>query len=88
MNAEIITGSRKNVMVVPRTAIVLRNDNTVVFRIDEGNSHHVAMVTVETGMTSNNMIEISGMISTEDILVLRGNSFLEDGQQVRVVEDM
>ena len=88
VNAEIITGSRKDVMVVPRTAIVLRNDNTVVFRIDEGNSQHVSMVAVETGITSNNMIEISGMISTEDILVLRGNSFLEDGQQVRVVEDM
>ena len=88
VNTEIITGSRKDVMVVPRTAIVLRNDNTVVFRIDEGNSQHVSMVAVETGITSNNMIEISGMISTEDILVLRGNSFLEDGQQVRVVEDM
>ena len=88
VNAEIITGSREDVMVVPRTAIVLRNDNTVVFRIDEGNSHHVSMVTVKTGMTSNNMIEIIGMISTSDILVLRGNSFLEDGQQVRLVEDL
>lgn len=88
VNAEIITGSRRNVLVVPRTAIVLRDDRPVVFSIMEGNSFHVTQIPVELGITSGHQIEIIGTISTDDLLVFRGNSFLEDGQRVQLVEGM
>ena len=88
VNTEIITGSRENVLVVPQTAVVLRNDKPVVYRIDEGNSYHVTEVPVETGMSSNSMVEIIGTLTIDDLIVLRGNSFLENGQKVQLVEGL
>lgn len=86
VNAEIVARRREDIVVVPESAVVVRNDAPVVFRLVEGNSYHVLMTPVEQGMKSGGMVEIkTGLDDADAVVVVEGNAFLEDGQPVRLV---
>ena len=74
----------RDVLAVPRDALVLREDNTYVFKIDaKGNAQRVA---VETGAEQGTLVEIRGAIAPGDRVIVRGAERLEAGQKVRPVQ--
>jgi RND family efflux transporter MFP subunit len=73
----------RQVLAVPRDALVLREDNTYVFKL--GAKNFVEHVAVEPGTEDGSLIEIRGDVAPGDRVVVRGAERLEVGQQVRVM---
>lgn len=71
----------RNVLAVPRDALVLREDNTYVFKVDgKGTAQRVA---VETGSEDGALVEVKGPIAAGERVIVRGAERLEAGQKVR-----
>ena len=79
---KVPTAKPQNVLVVPRDALVIRENILKVFRILEDNTAEV--VFVETGIASEDLIEIIGEINEGDKIVIRGNERLRPQQQVNI----
>ncbi|HEY1615652.1 MAG TPA: efflux RND transporter periplasmic adaptor subunit [Rhizomicrobium sp.] len=73
----------RNVLAVPRDALVLREDNTYLFKVDpKGTAQRVA---VETGSEDGTLVEVRGPIVAGDRVIVRGAERLETGQKVRPI---
>ena len=86
VNTEIVIGREEEQLMVPDTAVVLRDDKPVVYRVVKDASAVARQVPVETGMKSGGYTSVTGEITEADEIVILGNAFLEDGQQVEVIE--
>jgi RND family efflux transporter MFP subunit len=72
----------REVLAVPRDALVLRPEGVTVFVVDSNNQ--AQQVQVRTGVGAGDQIEVSGAISAGDTVVIRGNERLRPGQAVTV----
>jgi len=79
----IPSAESRNVVAVPRDALVLREDSTYVFKVD-GKSV-AERVAVETGAEDGAFVEVKGAIAPEDRVIVRGAERLESGQKVKPV---
>jgi len=73
----------RNVVAVPRDALILREDNTYVFKVDKKNV--ATRVAVETGAEDGKLVEVKGLVSPGDHVIVRGGERLEGGQKVRAI---
>jgi RND family efflux transporter MFP subunit len=73
----------RDVLAVPRDALVLREDNTYVFKVD-GKSQ-AERIAVETGAEEGPLVEVKGPIAAGERVIVRGAERLEAGQKVRAV---
>ena len=79
------TAVAKEVMAVPRDALVLRREGTSVFRIrDDMTAEQVSVI---TGLGAGSLIEIIGDVNANDRIVIRGAERLSTGMTVNVHED-
>jgi RND family efflux transporter MFP subunit len=73
----------REVVAVPRDALVLREDNTYVFKVNgKGVAERVA---VETGAEDGAFVEVKGPVSPGERVIVRGAERLEAGQKVKPV---
>jgi RND family efflux transporter MFP subunit len=73
----------REVVAVPRDALVLREDNTYVFKVNgKGVAERVA---VETGAEDGAYVEVKGPVSPGERVIVRGAERLEAGQKVKPV---
>jgi RND family efflux transporter MFP subunit len=77
------TANEKEVIAVPRDALVLRRDGVYVFRIDE--DMQAERITVQTGIAAGSLIEVVGDIKHGDKVVTRGGERLRPGQSVTIL---
>jgi len=78
----IPTDHVREVLAVPRDALVLRGDGTAVFIIEADGMARRAQVS--TGIGQGEYIEVMGPVQPGDRVVTRGNERLRDGQQVEI----
>lgn len=71
------------VLAVPRDALVLREDNTYLFKLDKENK--AERIAVEVGAADGNMVEVTGMLKEGERVIIRGAERLESGQKVRLI---
>ncbi len=76
----IPTANARDVLTVPRDALVLRSDGIAVFIVNEDNSVRRVRVTAGTG--AGDYIEVRGPVQPGDRVVIRGAERLRDGQTV------
>ncbi|OAB61270.1 hypothetical protein AY599_27050 [Leptolyngbya valderiana BDU 20041] len=76
------TADIREVLAVPRDALVLRGDGIAVFIVDQDNT--ARRIRVTTGIGEGEWIEVQGPIQAGDRVVVRGNERLRPGQQVSV----
>jgi hypothetical protein len=79
----IPSAAPRQVVAVPRDALVLREDNTYVFKVDK--KDQAQRVAVETGSEDGLMVEVRGPIAAGERVIVRGAERLETGQKVRAV---
>ena len=79
------TAAAKEVLTVPRDALVLRREGVFVFRIDD--ELMAEQVGVVTGLGAGNLIEVIGDINAGDRVVTRGAERLASGMRVQISED-
>jgi RND family efflux transporter MFP subunit len=73
----------RQVTAVPRDALVLREDNTYVFKVDK--KDQAQRVAVETGSEEGPLVEIRGPIQPGERVIVRGAERLETGQKVKAI---
>ncbi|MBV9570653.1 MAG: efflux RND transporter periplasmic adaptor subunit [Alphaproteobacteria bacterium] len=73
----------RNVLAVPRDALVLREDNTYVFKVDAKNV--AARVAVQTGSQDGAFVEVRGQLKPGERVIVRGAERLEAGQKVQPI---
>ena len=71
---------RDNVIVIPQTAIVMREDQKTVYIVN--NENVVQQVLLVTGAIENDMVEIISGLSEGDIIVTSGQNKLRQGVKI------
>ncbi|MEQ8992775.1 MAG: efflux RND transporter periplasmic adaptor subunit [Pseudomonadales bacterium] len=83
MEVGLPTAAPRLVIAVPRDALVLRNEDTWIYRI---NGDGVAeRLSVDTGIGIGEFVEVKGGVAAGDRVVVRGAETLRHGQPVRDV---
>ncbi len=77
------TARPKQVVAVPRDALVLRQHGVSVFRV--GQDGKAQLIPVTTGLAEGEMIEVDGDIQPGDRVVTRGGERLRPGQSLRIM---
>lgn len=85
LRVSIPISDSREVLVVPRDALVLRPNGVSVFILDSDQKAKQVMVT--TGIGSVDKIEVSGDLVDGDTVIIRGNERLRPGQSVAIMED-
>lgn len=78
------TANTKEVLAIPRDALVLRREGAFVFRIKSDET--AEQVNVMTGLGAGNLIEVIGDLKPGDRVVIRGAERLQDGMTVNIGE--
>ena len=84
LRISIPTSDSREVLTVPRDALVLRPEGQSVFVIDANNEAQQISVTV--GVGQGDRIEVRGAVAPGDKVVIRGNERLQPGQAVSVMD--
>ncbi|MEE4218742.1 MAG: efflux RND transporter periplasmic adaptor subunit [Xanthomonadales bacterium] len=84
LRVSIPVSESREVLTVPRDALVLRPEGMSVFVIESDNSARQVQVTA--GVGQGDYIEVSGEVSAGDRVVVRGNERLQPGQEVSIME--
>lgn len=72
----------RNVVAVPRDAVMLRREGDFVMRVDgAGKAERLA---VETGAEVDGLVEVTGDVRVGDRLIVRGGERVEPGQAVSI----
>ena len=74
----------RQVIAVPRDAIILRSDGNYVFRITAENT--AERIQVQVGVAQGERIEVVGNLEEGDQIVIRGAESLREGQSVAIGE--
>jgi RND family efflux transporter MFP subunit len=86
---KLITDSVNNVIVVPLGAIVQRDGKPYIFVVSsqktESEPARVKLQSVSEGITVDSKTEITNGISAGDMIVVKGQSLLNDGSAVNIV---
>ncbi len=82
LQAAVATGESKQVLAVPRDALVLRRNAISIFIID--NENKAQQVDVSVGIGEGELIEIIADVKENDKVVIRGAERLKVGQSVNI----
>ena len=86
---KLITDSVNNAIVVPLGAIVQRDGKPYIFVVSsqktESEPARVKLQSISEGITVDNKTEITNGISAGDMIVVKGQSLLNDGSAVNIV---
>lgn len=83
VEVSIPTAEAKDVLAVPRDALVLRRNGASVFRVNEDTT--VEQISVLAGQGDGELIEVSGELNAGDTVVVRGAERLRSGAKVMVL---
>jgi membrane fusion protein (multidrug efflux system) len=81
-HTDLGVSERLGVIVVPDDAVVQRADGPVIFRLDD--SGRAERRLVETGVHLDGWVEVSSGLSPGDVVVVRGQTRIDDGVAVSV----
>ena len=84
LRVSIPTSDSREVLTVPRDALVLRPEGQSVFVVDANNQAQQVQVTVGVGQGDD--IEVFGAVSAGDRVIIRGNERLQPGQDVSIMD--
>ena len=80
----LVTNTRRDVPVIPRSAVINTYGSWIVFAVDDKNIAHRREI--HLGMENERFIEVTEGLEAGDIIVSQGQNFLSDGDLIRIVE--
>lgn len=85
VDVAISKGPQQVSTVVPRDALVLRNNEVYLFKVE---NHIAKKVVIEVGEGDASNISVTGKIQAGDIVVTRGAERLDDGKTVEILKEV
>jgi membrane fusion protein (multidrug efflux system) len=83
VEAKIVIGKKENVLVIPRKAILYKQNKTFVFVMDK---NMVSQREIMLGLTEEDDVEVLSGLEPGEVIVTVGVEGLEDGERVEVVQ--
>ena len=80
----LVTNTRRNVPVIPRTAAINTYGSWIVFTVNDQNI--ASRREVFFGLENENFVEVLDGLEVGDIVVSAGQNFLTDGDLIRILE--
>lgn len=81
----VANGESKEVLAVPRDALVLRREGISIFRIN--NENKAEQISVKVGMGAGEFVQVIGDVNEGDVIVIRGAERLRVGQAVQIKDN-
>ena len=85
IKAAVANGDTKEVLAVPRDALILRREGTSIFKVDSDNK--ATQISVSVGIGAGELVEIIGNVQPGDQVVIRGAERLQPGQTVQIKDN-
>lgn len=85
VKVNVPSGPAREVLAVPRDALILRSNNIYLFTIDADNT--AKRVSIRVGAASGDYIEVIGDVAEGIQVVVRGGERLREGQKVAALAD-
>ncbi|MBQ7881480.1 MAG: efflux RND transporter periplasmic adaptor subunit [Treponema sp.] len=86
---KLVTESIKNAIVIPSNAIISREGESYVYVIatekTETSPATVKLQSVKVGLSVDNKVEITEGLSVGDVIIVKGQTLLNDGSRVNVI---
>ncbi|MBN2408951.1 MAG: efflux RND transporter periplasmic adaptor subunit [Candidatus Aminicenantes bacterium] len=82
VEVRIVIGQKENVLVIPRKAVLYKQNKTYAFILNGG---RVTQREIVLGLTEEDDVEVSDGLTEGDIIVTVGVDGLKDGQRVDVI---
>ena len=79
---EFDLGLTRNSMLVPKDSVITRGAKTYLFTVSGGKAKQVY---ITTGQPQEDFIEISGPLEEGELVIIRGNERVRNGQPVEVI---
>ena len=76
------TSAAREVLAVPRDALVLRREGASVFRVNADMT--AEKISVITGLGAGSLIEVIGELDVGDMVVVRGAERLNSGMSIQI----
>jgi len=83
VEVQIAIGAKENVLVIPRRAILYKQNKTYVFVM---NRNQVSQREISMGLTEEDEVEVTNGLVEGDVIVVVGVEGLKNGQRVDVVQ--
>lgn len=83
VEAQIAIGAKEDVLVIPRKAILYKQNKTYVFVMDQ---NQVYQREVQLGLTEEDEVEVTEGLKEGEVIIVVGVEGLKDGQRVDVVQ--
>ncbi len=84
--AELEIGKGQTVLMVPKDALVLNQGSTSIYLVkNEGDKTLTRQISVTTGRSNGNWIEVTGDIEEKERVVIQGNERLRDGEEIQIL---
>ena len=80
VTVQVPTETRPDVVVVPKRAVLLERDQSIVYRVEEGAALRTP---VAVGLTAEDLVEITSGLAAGAVVVTVGQESLRDGAPVR-----
>jgi RND family efflux transporter MFP subunit len=86
----IITERKENIVKIPASAALNRYGEQYVFSVDRSNPEGpvARRKQIVTGITIDGVMEIQSGLSANEEIVVRGQTLLEDGSRINIIEQL
>lgn len=82
VNVFVPIQAKQEVTAVPRDALVIRNNGIFLYKVVDNKAHKVDVI---PGMAQGEMIQVKGLLSEGDEVIIRGNERIRPEQEVQVI---
>jgi multidrug efflux pump subunit AcrA (membrane-fusion protein) len=83
VEVRIIIGQKEDILVIPRKAILFKQNKTFVFVL---NQDLASQREITLGLTEEDHVEVTSGLEEGEVIVIVGVEALKDGQRVEVVQ--
>jgi len=80
--ATIVTKENKDTLIIPRDALIKKDDSTFIFIVKD---NRALRKEVTTGMSQENLVEIKDNLNAGEEVIVMGKTRVKDGTKVRVI---
>jgi HlyD family secretion protein len=87
VNVELVVERYAEALLLPKSAILNYDGAAHVFLVREEGSAVAVLKQIEVGISDDSIVQVVAGLNGTEKVISQGNAFLEDGQEVRIIDN-